>query len=212
MSANAWRAAALVLLVLLLGKLLVGAIHSRGDAARQQSAADTLAKVTMHLDSARARLSRSEVLARAGVRQSAAYKATLDSIWAVGNARIAARRRAPRLPVLVDVGDSLAVVREITTLTEERDDEKARADMWEQTAADIKTAGITHAADDSVRYGAIAAQSSGGIAAVDSAERGVHAARALVRPRWYRRFGGFVARGAKVTAVAGLAFLIGRAT
>ena len=180
----------------------VSLVRDTAHARSSKAAADSLASMTLRLDDAHAS-------ALAGAADAQAYLMVLDSLRAHPHVDTVYARRQ-YTPVIVDTGDVQSVAMALVMITAERDTaiidrDSARAQVVHITAEllALDSLGIVHARADSVRFAQITAT-------LDTVQHEAHALIALVRPRWYRRWGGVVVRSAKVASVAVIAYTLGR--
>jgi hypothetical protein len=164
-----------------------------------------LDSVTAQLDTARLHLADAEALARAGLKRSQKYQATIDSIWRVAMARRDSLHRPARTPVLVDVRDTIAVVRELAALTQDLTAARADAAAGWAAADALQVAAVEHARDDSVRFAEIVTSVAAADTSVQFAGDDARAAREAIRPRWWKR----LARGVVATTKAATLIAIG---
>jgi hypothetical protein len=169
-----------------------------------------LAHLTLQLGDA-------QTMAHAGLTSAATFKRAIDSIVAHPQIDTVYTRRQYTLVRrdTLQVVDSMYLhdaMMGMTTLAAERDTaiadrDDARADVLTLHTAirALDSAATAHAAADSARFTHINIT-------LDSAQQTTHHALALVRPRWYRRWGAAVVRGAKVAGVVAIAYTLGRVT
>jgi hypothetical protein len=200
-----WKPIAIVTVLAAIAMLAASLITQSRQVRASTAAVAVLDSVTLQLDTANA------VIAR-GAEEAGAYQQRIDSLWTViQRIQYAPPSRQHTLRV-IDTADARDVVMALATMTAERDTAIADRDSvivalgQLRVGADaLRLAAIVHARADSVRFAQLSA-------VIDTVETQVHTARAMVRPRWYRRWGATIGRAAKVSGIAALAFAVGRAT
>lgn len=183
--------------------LVVSSQSVKAAEARARKATTQLDSVTLQLDNAKA-------LASAGLIETAAYRARIDSLWSVIRTlqyQPPVRQRTVRV---VDVHDAQAVVEALVIVTAERDTAVADVALLLtenqalRTGADaLRIAALEHLREDSTRFAAIGR-------VVDSAAAGVHDARATLRRPWWKKAGTFLKETTVKAAIGGIGYVIGR--
>ncbi len=204
MTSIPWRTVALCALAALSVVLVVSVT------TRHRAEADA-ALAHAQLDSVRVSLKHAQTLARAGMSETAAKRATIDSLWReIMRLKAADRIARQRTTRRIDVTDTLETVTMIATLTAERDTALGDLELVRQQNAQLivqadalRLAALEHARADSVRLAAI--DSTTGVAS-----QVVTRARDTIRPRWWTRLGRGLATGMRGAVLVGAGVLAGR--